>query len=77
MSTPWYPVLTAAAAIQAAAEGDEVLIGEPASFSSWRAALRCSPTGSAEVARDAIEASTKGLFKLAQFRAESDADELS
>jgi hypothetical protein len=70
-------ILTDAAAIQATVEDNELLIGEAASFSNWRAALRYSPTGSAEMARDDIEAGMKSLFKLAQFRAESDADELS
>ena len=54
-----------------------MLIGAATSFSGWMAAFDTSPTGSAEVARDDIEAGRKGLLKLAQFRAESDADESS
>ena len=41
------------------------------------AAFDTSPTGSAEVARDDIEAGMKGLFKVAQFRAKRDAREAS
>jgi hypothetical protein len=65
-------ILTDGAATQATAEGNEVLIGEATSLRGWMAAFDTSPTGSAEVARDDIEAGMKGLFKVAQFRAESD-----
>jgi len=56
---------------------NEVLFGEATSLSGWMAAFDTSPTGSAEVARDDIEAGMKGRFKVAQFRAESDGDESS
>jgi hypothetical protein len=54
-----------------------VLIGEATSFSGWMAAFDTSPTGSAEAAIDDIEAALKGLYKVGQFPAESDADESS
>ena len=54
-----------------------MLFGEATSLSGWMAAFDTSPTGSAEVARDDIEAGMKGRFKVAQFHAESDGDESS
>ena len=56
-------ILTSAAVIQAPAEVNEVLIGAATSFSGWMAAFDTSPTRSAEVAIDDINAAGGVLGK--------------
>jgi branched-chain amino acid transport system substrate-binding protein len=56
-------ILTGAAVIQAPAEDNEVLIGAATSFSGWMAAFDTSPTRSAEVAIDDINAAGGVLGK--------------
>jgi len=56
-------ILTSAAVIQATAEDNEALIGAATSFSGWMAAFDTSPTRSAEVAIDDINAAGGVLGK--------------
>ena len=56
-------ILTSSAVIQATAEDNEALIGAATSFSGWMAAFDTSPTRSAEVAIDDINAAGGVLGK--------------